>query len=993
MNIYTKFLTIIILSVLFGFSTSKFTGENEEIKKTGASSPIYLDLENTNWADSVFASLSDDEKIAQLFMVAAYSNKKNNYHRDQLAKLIEDYKIGGLIYFQGGPVRQAEMDNYLQAQSKVPLLISIDGEWGLAMRLDSTVKYPRQMTLGALKDDALIYEMGKEIAEQCKRIGIHVNLAPVVDINNNPRNPVISNRSFGEDKYKVAEKGVAYMRGMQDYGVMANAKHFPGHGDTDSDSHKTLPIVKHSKERIDSLELYPFKRLIEEGLASLMVAHLYIPSLESQNNVASTLSPAIVNGLLKEELGFKGLIFTDALNMKGVSNFYAPGDVDLKALTAGNDVLLFAEDVPKAMNKIKEAIQKGELSMAEIEKRCYKILLAKQWAGLDNYKAINTENLVADLNKEKYESTNRKINFKALTVLNNEKNIIPLKDLHELKIAVADFAHTEDKIFMEEVKKYTTADYIHFPSNASILDLNNSLKKLADYNLIIVNIRSTNNSPGKNFGLSVETMQILHEIRQKHKAIINVFANPYILGKTPAFNYYDGLIMAYEENKYTLQGTAQLIFGGIGADATLPVSVSQKYPSGSGIKTEKIRLGYVEPPYLQIPSERFNKIDEIAQKGIDINAYPGCQVLVAKDGYVIYQKAFGHHTYEKKNKVEIDDIYDVASVTKISASLPLIMQLHSNKKLSLEDNLGKFLPYLKGTDKENLIIKDVLAHQSGLKDWIPFYLNTIDKGKYKEGYYADRTSADYPYQVAENLFIHKSYKDSIRDKIIQSKLNPRGQYKYSDVGYYLFMDVIEKEHKKTLDQVIQDEFYVPLGMNNTTYNPLDKFEKNKIVPTEYDMQFRKQLIHGYVHDQGSAMMGGVGGHAGVFSNTNDLAKLMQLYLNKGEYGGKRFINAATIDEFIECQYCKDNENRRGAGFDKPEMKPGKQGPTCDCVSYLSFGHTGFTGTMVWADPRDNLVYIFLSNRVYPDAGNRKLIKNNIRSDIQQVIYDAISDLQ
>jgi beta-N-acetylhexosaminidase len=986
-----KILFISFISLFFIFASPKHSGEKKQDDNPKKSLPVYYNLKDTKWADSVLASMSDDEKIAQLFMVAAYSNKTNNLHQEELAKLIEKYKIGGLIYFQGGPVRQAKMDNYLQSKSKVPLLISIDGEWGLAMRLDSTIKYPRQMTLGALKNDDLIYEMGKEIAEQCKRIGIHVNLAPVVDINNNPRNPVISNRSFGENKYKVAEKGIAYMKGMQDNGILANAKHFPGHGDTDSDSHKTLPIVKHSKERIDSLELYPFKRMIEEGLASLMVAHLYIPSIESQNNVASTLSPAIVKGILKEELGFKGLIFTDALNMKGVSNYYAPGDVDLKALSAGNDVLLFAEDVPKAMVKIKEAILKGEISQEEIDSRAYKILLAKQWAGLDKYKPINTKNLYADLNSEKYQATNRKINFKALTVLNNENDLIPLKEIEKHKIVIADFGDKKDNLFLEESQKYTELDYVFFKSNASLEEQNANLIKLKNHDIVIINIRSTNNSGSKSYGLSPESIRIIQEIKLKYKTIVNVFANPYILGKTPVFNTCDGLIMAYEENNYTLQGTAQLIFGGIGADATLPVTVSQKYPAGSGINTEKIRLGYVDPMYLNIPSKTLQKIEEIALNGINESAYPGCQILVAKDGYVIYQKSFGFHTYEKKTPVKNTDIYDIASITKIAATLPLIMQMHSEKELTLNDKIGDFLPYLKGSNKENIIIKDMLAHQSGLRDWIPFYTNTIDKGQYKSGYYATEKSDEFPLEVAENLFINKSYKDSIRNKIIISKINQPGKYVYSDIGYYLLKDIIELKHKKSMQEVIQEEFYIPMNMNFTTYNPLEKFSKENIVPTEYDMQFRKQLIHGYVHDQGSAMMGGVGGHAGVFSNTNDLAKLMQMYLNKGEYGGKSFIAKETMEEFIACQYCKDNGNRRGAGFDKPETKPGVSSPTCDCVSYLSFGHTGFTGTMAWADPRDNLIYIFLSNRVYPDAGNKKLVQKGIRTLIQQVIYDAVAE--
>ena len=975
---------LFLLAVSTAYKTNK-----ETIKHTTKEStePIKAIQDKNLWADSVFKTLSPDERISQLFMVAAYSNRDHK-HENEILKLVTEQKIGGLIFFQGGPVRQANLTNLYQSKSKVPLMISIDGEWGLAMRLDSTVQFPRQMTLGAIQDDKLIYDMGAEIAKQCKRMGIHVNFAPVADINNNPANPVIGNRSFGEDKFKVTQKCIAYMRGMQDNGILANAKHFPGHGDTDSDTHKTMPIVNHSKERLDSLELYPFKELIKNGIGSMMVAHLSIPALDTAKINPSTLSKAVVTDLLKKDLGFEGLIFTDALNMKGVSKFYPPGIVDVKALLAGNDVLLFAENIPLAISEIKKAIEAGEITQQEIDSRCLKILKAKQWGGLDNYSPIKTKNLYEDLNNTNSELINRKLAQESLTLLSNKNELIPLKKLDTLKIAALSIGYKEENTFQKTLGLYAKVDNYGIDRDANLETLYEIEKKLLDYNLIIINVNNTNNSPSKNFGIKPLTMDLINTLRLKTKVIVSIFGNPYLLGKMAGIEKVDGLIMAYEENEYTQSLAAQLIFGGISAKGKLPISIAPNFSIGQGLATNKMRFKYTIPEEINIDSKYLSKIDSIAMYGISQKAYPGCQILVAKAGNVIYQKSFGKHTYEGNQKVKNSDLYDLASVTKISASLLAVMKLENEGKLKLDDKLTSHLPQLENTNKKNISIRDLLAHQAGLKDWIPFYNQTINKGQYKDGYYNKEQNERFPYRVADNLYLRNDYKDSILEKIIESPLNTKLEYKYSDLGYYFLKEIIETEKKESLDRYVSKNFYVPMGMTTTTYKPREKFDLKQIVPTENDMTFRKQLIHGDVHDQGSAMLGGVGGHAGLFSNANDLAKLMQMYMQYGEYGGERYLSKEILTECIKCQFC-ENDNRRGVGFDKPQMDYSKEGPTCKCVSYMSFGHTGFTGTMAWADPETEIVYIFLSNRVYPDAENKKLTSLGIRSKIQQVIYDSL----
>lgn len=980
-------LLILILVVTSAFVTPL---ANDSIVSK-ENDPPFLQV-SSNWADSVFQTLTPDERTAQLFMVAAYSNQ-GKVHTDKIKKLITEQKIGGLIFMQGGPLRQANLINQYQKLSKVPLMVSIDGEWGLAMRLDSTVKYPWQMTLGAIQDEQLIYEMGVDIGEQCKRLGIHVNFAPVVDINVNPKNPIINARSFGEDKVNVANKGIAYMKGMQSVNVMANAKHFPGHGDTDSDSHKTLPTINHSKGRIDSIELYPFHQLIENGLTSMMIAHLNIPAYVGEQNTATTLSKNVVTNLLKDSLGFKGLIFTDALNMKGVSSLYEPGIVDVKALLAGNDVLLFSGDVPTAIAEINKAIANGEITREEVDQRCLKILRAKQWEGLDKNNQVAIKNLHADLNKREYELLNRQLSEASLTVLKNDQDLIPLKDLSSKRIASLSIGQGKDNAFQKTLSLYNQVDHFYEEATPGKKSYQSVIDTLNTYNTVIIGIHKSNKNPWKKYKVTWGVKNLLAGIDSSVNVILVVFANPYSLIDFPTAENANTMIMAYQNSIYAQEASAQLIFGGIGANGKIPVSVSDNIKVGTGLTVEPLgRFKYTMPEEVGIKQSDLYRIDSIAQSGITGEAYPGCQVLVAKSGRVIYNKAFGHHTYKKERPVLTTDIYDLASITKIAASVLSIMQLQDEGKFSLNDSLGTYLSDLIPDTSlyYNLNLREILAHQSGLQAWVPFYLRTIRGGKLDTVIYRSDSSTYYPHRVAKDIYIHEDYPNEIYRRILRGPIKEK-KYRYSDLGYYFIMKIIETQTgERMADHVAK--IYAQLGMTTTGYLPRERFDLDRIPPTEDDKVFRKQVIHGDVHDPGAAMLGGVGGHAGLFSNANDLAKLMQMYLNNGTYGGHQYIKDTTLKEFTKCQFCVDDENRRAAGFDKPVMDGGG-GPTCNCVSYLSFGHSGFTGTIAWADPEKEIVYIFLSNRIYPDAENKNLLKMNIRTDIQQVIYDAINNTE
>jgi len=978
----------IILVIVF-FISNAFISPlvDSGVNKKENDPPYYK--EASSWADSVLQTLTLEEKIGQLLMVAAYSNKDAK-HIAKIEKLITENKIGGLIFMQGGPVRQANLYNRYQKLSTVPLMISIDGEWGLAMRLDSVVKYPYQMTLGAIQDDKLIYEMGIDIGEQCQRLGIQVNFAPVVDVNVNPKNPIINARSFGENKHNVADKGIAYMKGMQTVNVLANAKHFPGHGDTDMDSHKSLPIINHSKERMDSVELYPFKRLIESGLASMMVAHLYIPAYAPEKNMATTLSKNVVTNLFQDSLGFKGLIFTDALNMKGVSSFYEPGIVDVKALLAGNDVLLFSEDVSTAVTEIKKAIDNGQISTEEIDRRCLKVLVAKEWSGLDQSTQVSMKNLAGELNKKEYEILNKKLFQSALTVLRNENDIIPFKRLDTMRIASLAIGNGDYEEFQNSLSLYS--DVTHF--NAKNITDDNIVsweEELKDFNTVIVSFHNSDKNPWKSYKISSRAKKLVEHINNTVDKVIMVdFMNPYSLIGFTAAEHVDGLIEAYQNNKYTNHATAELIFGGIGANGKLPVSVSEQYKEGVGVDVEPLgRFTYVDSEEVGIPENDLYRIDSIALSGMREGAYPGCQVFVAKDGKVIYNKSFGHHTYDSLIAVKNTDIYDLASITKVASTLLTVMRLQDTDQFSLDLNLCDYLTELipDTSDYGNLNLREILAHQSGLQAWVPFYLKTIRNKELDPIIYSSDSSKIYPYRVAKDIYINEHYPDIIYQRILKGPIKEK-EYRYSDLGYYFLLKIAEKQTGEKLNDYVGN-IYSQMGMTTTGYLPRNRFSLDRIPPTEDDKIFRKQVIHGDVHDPGAAMLGGVGGHAGLFSNANDLAKLMQMYVNGGTYGSERYIKDTTLAEFVKCQYCVDG-NRRGAGFDKP-VTDGEGGPTCNCVSYLSFGHSGFTGTIAWADPEEDIVYVFLSNRTFPNAENKKLLRMNIRTDIQEVIYNAVNN--
>jgi beta-glucosidase-like glycosyl hydrolase/CubicO group peptidase (beta-lactamase class C family) len=954
-------------------------------------------LSKEQWVDSLMNSLTLEQRLGQLFMVAAYSNKDEK-HIKEIEKLIQEQYLGGLIFFQGGPVRQATLTNRYQALSKVPLMIGIDAEWGLSMRLDSTLVYPKQMTLGAIQDNTVVYRMGGEIARQCKRIGIHINFAPVVDINSNPNNPVIGVRSFGEDKQNVSLKGTAYMKGMQAQRVMANAKHFPGHGDTETDSHHSLPMVSHGLKRLHDTELYPFKQLIKDSIASIMVGHIQVPAIDEQPNTASTLSAKAVTSLLKEELGFTGLIFTDALNMKGVSGFYKPGEVDLKALLAGNDVLLFAEDVPTAIQKIQKAIRKEEISEEEINKRVRKILAAKYWLGLSEYKPIDLANIAQDLTNSRAKAVQRECYASALTLVKNEQRLVPLAFVDTTSYACVTIGSEKGNVFPSFLQHYTAVKHWPLSKNAEEAAIEKLLDSLKKFEVVIVGLHGMNPF-SRTFGITESSKKFIARLQKQNRVILSVFGNPYSL---KYFTEVPNLICAYEDNEITQQLAAQLIFGGLRATGTLPVSATSALAASTGIPSSSTikRLGYALPENVGMDSRMLSYVDSICLKTVRDGATPGCQVLIAKDGYIVFEKNYGNMGVENKTPVSSNTLYDIASITKVAGTLQAIMFLEERGLLDVNKKASYYLKDLEGTNKEDLVIKDILLHQAGLQAFLPHWRRTMNGNEYDSLYLRRSKSDSFPNEVIPGLYSLASIEDSLWKWTVDSELlapkydiDRRGrrrrretgpEYVYSDLGFYISKRIAETLLNQPIEEFMEDNFYRPLGLKNLMYLPLEKTNVDRIAPTENDKYFRKALVQGTVHDPGAALLGGVGGHAGIFSNAHDLAILFQMNLQNGTYGGYRFLLPETVSRFSQRQ---DEKNRRGLGWDKPADDG--FGPTNFLASSSTYGHTGFTGTCAWVDPNYNLVYIFLSNRINPDVSNNKLIRMGVRTSIQEVIYKSI----
>jgi beta-glucosidase-like glycosyl hydrolase/CubicO group peptidase (beta-lactamase class C family) len=952
------------------------------------------------WVDSVFDTMTPDEKIGQLFMITV-DPKASSHH--QVIKNIKTQKIGGILFSGGSLSDEAESINLYQGASRIPLFISFDGEWGLAMRLkDDTPRFPKNIMLGAIRGEELIRQYGEEVGRECNELGVQINFAPVLDVNVNPDNPVINVRSFGENHRIVAGKGIAYAQGLESRKVLSVGKHFPGHGDTSKDSHLTLPQINHDRARLDSIEFYPFVKYIQAGMSGIMTGHLSIPALDGAAGLPTSLSARVVTGLLTDEFGFQGLKITDALVMKGVAGKRKSVCVD--ALLAGNDILLSPEKLLVEFTAVKKAVEAGTIEMKTIEEKCLKILCYKYITGLNKYKPVETKGLKERINSTHADWLNRKLNGEAVTLLKNDSAAIPLKQLGKRKIAVLSLGSEGRSEFQK-----TMALYDFFPSfhSASGEEKEELAAKLEAYDVVICAVHSAQNAGYASLLQSLAARKELH---------LCFFLSPYALPyyKQPIASA-QSVVLAYEDTRYAQKAAAEVIMGGLPAKGRLPVSIAGMFAQGSGLTTQKVRLSYQHPEEVGMSQKVLNKIAAVVEEGIENRAFPGCQILVAKDGVVVYHRSFGSFDYAGTHPVQNTDIYDLASITKATATLSALMKLYDTGKINLKDPLSKYIPELKETDKKGITIKDALFHQSGLPAFYPFYQELIDTGTYKGPLYASKRNliyrilydkntymrTDFEFypdrvsqapkqgiqkQAAENFYVCNDFDKMVIQKIAGTGLLKNKNYLYSDLNFILLKEMIENITAQPLDAFVEKEFFSGLGAARTTFLPLRRWSRKIIAPTENDEFLRNQIVIGYPQDETAALMGGVSGHAGLFSNANDLAKLLQLFLDDGEYGGERYLSQATAQLFTRAG---SPNSRRGLGFDKPD-KDKKSKNVSEKAPAGTYGHTGYTGTCFWIDPENRLIYVFLSNRVYPSRTQTQLMNLNIRPRIQDIIYESLN---
>ncbi len=936
---------------------------------------------HNKWVDSVLQTLTLREQIAQMMMVAAWSNKGED-HVQNIEELIVKYKIGGLIYFQGDPLKQAYLTNYYQQNSRIPMLIGIDGEWGLAMRLRGLEKFPYQMTLGAAGDDSLAYRTGFGMGLQCKRLGIHVNFAPDADINTNPENPIIGFRSFGQDEALVSRLGIQIMQGMQDAGIIACAKHFPGHGDSKADSHLELPHLDLDSQRLFDVEFKPFSNLYKAGVKSTMLGHLEIPSLDTTPHRPSSLSPIIVQGVLKQKLGFKGLVFTDALNMKGVAKYYAPGYAEAAAALAGNDILLFPENVPLAIDLIEKYVHEGQIDSLELNNRIRKILYFKMLSGLNHYAPIETENLVRDLESTQADKLLKETSYKSTTVVIDKGEWLPLPQHTRRHIALWSIGKAGNYSFPNYLQRYHKIDEI-FTYRDSGYDTYNKIADslIRNYDYVIVSIHDQNLWGRKSQYLPQQMVQSIYAIAEKTPTILVSFGNIYLLKNLPNLAC---VVQAYEDETVFQKTVSEIIFGERPSLGKLPGTAAKGYEVGMGEFTESRMVDHfavTNPKDAGFGWDFTTDLDSLMAQTRRLHAAPGGQLMVLKDGNAVYHKAWGSFYYDSTQPVKRGDLYDLASVTKVAATTLCMMKLQEQGKLHLDWHIHNYLKEFKGTNKEKITVRQLLLHEGGLLPFIPFYKKAMEI----PGVFNKVKDSLHTVQITQDMWMDSGYNKEIWKQIIESDVTEKGEFVYSDLSMILAAEIIQRITGKDVAQYAWENFYAPMRLTRLTYLPLETWYPNSIAPSSIDNYWRHEKIQGYVHDPSAAMLGGITGNAGLFGNAEDLGKIFQMLIDGGTFNGKKYLKNATIKEFTERGHKKTH---RGLGFDKPNGKPGSKANVSELVPLEAFGHSGFTGTWVWADPVNKIVFVFLSNRTFPDENNKKLVEQNIRTKAIEIVYKA-----
>ena len=950
------------------------------------------------WADSVYSTLSPRQRIAQLMIPWVMPGQDAT--RASARKLMGDYGCGGMILQRGTVDATADAIRYGEEFAAVPPLVTLDGEWGLSMRVQDTPRFPHNVALGAIRDYRLLYDYGREVARECRLMGFDVDYAPDADVNSNPNNPVIGYRSFGEVPERVAKATVAYSLGLEDGGVQAVAKHFPGHGDTDADSHKELPTVHHSRRMLDSTDLVPFRSFIGAGCSGVMVGHLAVPSLDKSGRPAS-MSRKISTGLLRNQLGFEGLVYTDALGMQGAQ--IKGKNAAVTALEAGADMLVCVPDVPAALDAIEEAIKKGNIKENAIEERCKRLLRYKYLLNCTYTVALDNESLKKAVNSPEAEALIKKLAAASITVLRNRGGILPVKKLDGAKIVAVNIGAPANNDFIRTCRHYAAIEV--FATEGALLSPS-AMNAVRSADVVIAAAYNDNAS----------SRAVMQQLSGATENLVGVFlVNPYKMQKFKAsIKDMAGLVLAYDDIPAERVSAAEAIFGGINVDGVLPVNLEGIAPAGTSIKLLKTRLGFTSPVAEDMAAWLTDSIDSIVNSGFATGAFPGCQVLVARNGNIVIDKQYGH--LGGGVKVSPQTVYDLASVSKATGTLPGIMKAYDMGLLKLDATLGKLIPEISDSAKKEITVRELLYHESGMPPALNMFKVMIDSNSFTGKMITPRPDAThrikiqnkayghnnarlrtdivsrhrsdaFPVEAARGLYTGKAAYDTIMQRIYDIPLRDTKDYTYSCLNFCLLMNIEQRLTGRSHDEFVGTEIFAPLGAYRTGYRPTLWSNIAEIAPTEHDTFLRRQTLRGFVHDETANFSGGVQGNAGLFSNADDLAKICQMWLNGGTYGGRRVLSEETVRLFTTD---KSPTCRRGLGFDKPDTENPDHSPTCDEAGPAVYGHLGFTGTVFWVDPDEDLIFIFLTNRVNPTRDNAAFNSLNIRPRLFSYVYRSLA---
>ncbi len=958
------------------------------------------------WADSVYNTLSTRERAAQL-VFPKIRPTEGEQSKAAIRRFVKTEGCGGLLFEKGPLAQYAEMTSYAKSLAKVPLLMTFDGEWGLSMRIDDSPRFPHNMALGAITDYRLLYEYGAEMARECRLLGIDVNFAPDADVNSNPKNPVIGFRSFGEDPSRVAKATVAYSLGLEDGGVQAVAKHFPGHGDTDVDSHKALPTVNHSRTALDSTDLVPFKEFIGAGCSGIMVGHIAVPALDPSGTPAS-LSQLVTDGLLRKELGFDGLIYTDALAMKGAVDPKGR-NVCVAALIAGADVLETPVNARKDIDAIVAAIKDGTISEKMLEDRCKRVLRYKYHLLVEDPKpTLPYPELARAINSPEAEALIKRLAAASITVLKNKDGILPVDAVAGFRAAVVNIGAKADNDFTSTVRLYAETEP-HYTMGEDFSAA--SLAKINANDVIIASVYNDSQASRRNFAQLVKAAK---------KPVIAVFlVNPYKMKKFGAsLDGTDAIILAYDNIAAERVSAAEAIFGGIAVTGRLPVDLPSIAPLGTGIQLPKTRLGISSPVAEGMAPWLTDSIDALVKKGLADGSFPGCQVLVAKNGNIVYDKAFGQLSSAKESrKVNSETAYDLASVSKATGTLAGIMKAYDKGLIKLDASLGELIPEITDSAKRTISVKELLYHETGMPAGLNMFEVMFDTASFsgklitprpdkthsikiqRRAYGNNRArlrsdilgrtaSKKFPVETARGIFTGAATFDTVMHRIYNAPLRKSKSYNYSCLNFCLLMDIEQRLTGKAHDEFVAAEVFGPIGAYRSGYRPHTGIGADNVASTEHDTFLRRQTLKGYVHDELAAFSGGVQGNAGFFGSARDVAKYCQMLLNGCTYGGHRILSPETTKLFTRS---KSPTCRRGLGFDKPDKENPDNSPTCEEASAEVFGHLGFTGTVFWVDPDEDLIFVFLTNRVNPTRDNAAFNRLNIRPRLFSLVNRALLD--